>query len=82
MSTKETGGPAFPLAVGWVETDMKTGNQICVDVRDLDRGMSLRDYFAAKFICGRSAIPGDVDADYDAALAYKVADAMLKERAK
>ena len=48
MSTKETGGPAFPLAVGWVETDMNNGAQKCVDVRDLDRGMSLRDFFATK----------------------------------
>lgn len=45
-------------------------------------GISMRDYFAAKFIAGRSAIPGDVDAQYDAALAYKVADAMIAERAK
>lgn len=45
-------------------------------------GMSLRDYFAAKAMGGRAAIPGAVDPGYDAALAYQLADAMIAERAK
>ena len=45
-------------------------------------GMSLRDYFAAKAMQGRLAAPGYVDVDQDAEMAYKMADAMLKERAK
>lgn len=45
-------------------------------------GMSLRDYFAAKAMQGRLAVPGYVDVEQDAAMAYKMADAMLKERAK
>ncbi len=45
-------------------------------------GMTLRDYFAGQFICGRSAVPGIIDPGYDARLAYQVADAMLAERMK
>jgi hypothetical protein len=48
MMSTDTGGAAFPIALGWVECDMSTGHQTVVDVRDLDRGMTLRDYFAAK----------------------------------
>lgn len=40
------GGSAFPLATGWVETTGARWQKIVV-VRELDRGMSLRDYFAA-----------------------------------
>lgn len=46
------------------------------------QGMSLRDYFAAKFLCGRAAVPGSVDPEMDAEFAYMMADAMLAERAK
>lgn len=46
--SKDTSDPAFPLVLGWVETDMNSGSQKCVDVRDVSHGMSLRDYFAAK----------------------------------
>ena len=45
-------------------------------------GMSLRDYFAAKAMQGRLAVPGYVDVEQAAAMAYRMADAMLKERAK
>ncbi len=45
-------------------------------------GMSLRDYFAAKAMQGRLAVPGYVDVEQGAAMAYRMADAMLKERAK
>lgn len=48
MTRKETGGSAFPLALGWIETDTNNGNQKSVDVREVSHGMSLRDYFAAK----------------------------------
>jgi hypothetical protein len=44
--------------------------------------MDLRDYFAAKFMAGRAAVPGSVDHELDAKEAYKAADAMLLERAK
>ena len=73
MSDKNTGGPAFPL-VGHFYGD-KLGGQ-------LDHGMTLRDYFAAKamqsFLCSRVAeiwsnerLSGE---------AYDMADAMLKAR--
>ena len=44
----------------------------------------MRDYFAAQFLAGRSAIPRHVDFDLDAKMAYKMAykmaDAMLRVR--
>lgn len=43
-------------------------------------GMTLRDYFAAQVLAGRFAIPGQVDVEYDAKLAYQMADAMLAAR--
>lgn len=64
--SKDNGGPAFPFG--------QTGSG--------SEGMTLRDYFAAKFLCGRAAVPGLVDPAMDAELAYRVADAMLAERAK
>lgn len=66
MSTKYDGGPAYPVA--FTTTPLQ--------------GMSLRDYFAGLAMQGRLAIPGRVDPDYDAKLAYLMADAMLAERAK
>lgn len=45
---KNNGGSAFPIALGWIESDMNSGAQTVVDVRDVSHGMSLRDYFAAK----------------------------------
>lgn len=69
MSERD-GGPAFP-GLGWVSRD---SGDIVLD------GMTLRDYFAAK------AMQATVDPARPytqiAALAYQVADAMLKERAK
>lgn len=90
MSSQETGGPAFPLAIGWIETDMSTGHQTVVDVRDLDRGMTLRDRFAEKAMEKFNGVDITCDSDikrrFDfsdaASLCYQYADAMLKERAK
>jgi len=46
-------------------------------------GMTLRDYFAAKVICGMFADhTRDQGMESMAMWAYKTADAMLKERAK
>lgn len=67
MSARTDGGPAFPLiASDYVESV----------------GMSLRDYFAAQAMTGFLAKPGSIDPRQDAALAYLVADAMLKARAE
>jgi len=62
------------------------------ELRGVQKGMSLRDYFAAAALTGLLADPtssvaeedenadaGDVQADY-AAVAYQYADAMLKAR--
>jgi hypothetical protein len=63
MKNDKTGGAAFPY------TDWG---------RDIDIGMTLRDYFAGQVI-------GQLEAfslDEAAALAYRVADAMIAEREK
>ena len=66
MSEKNTGGPAFPLAVG-------------DDDRFFD-GMDLRDYFAAEAM--KAWFPAwERDQDFDLCKrAYGLADAMLKTR--
>lgn len=67
MSTKETGGPAFPATE---EHGLNSGMP----------GMELRDYFAAQVLIGLSIRrEGKSDAD-DARNAYALADAMLKAR--
>lgn len=72
---KDNGGPAFPFG----QTDELSGQLVNGWGSE---GMTLRDYFAAKFMCGRAAVPGFVDPSNDAEMAYRVADAMLLERAK
>lgn len=65
----EEGGPAFPTSDG-VEKNYK--------------GMSLRDYFAAKAMQGIAADPSFSPPTYDevARISYDMADAMLKARAE
>ena len=47
------------------------------------KGMTLRDYFAAKAMAGMIANPGNEgEPKFFASIAYEMADAMLKERAK
>lgn len=48
----------------------------------IDAGMTLRDYFAAVAVGGIVSGGGLIDPVYVSAQAYKVADAMLKERTK
>lgn len=77
MTDTTAGGPAFPTLY---------------DVRhlpafDTDRGMTLRDYFAAAVVTGLSAgLFGEIDAtgmpQALARHAYLISDAMLVERAK
>lgn len=74
MSEKETGGQAFPRAAA----------QLDVGYVAEQKGMTLRDYFAAK------AMQGELAAQYDrtqwasseklAKRAYQLADAMLEAR--
>jgi hypothetical protein len=65
MKDTHQGGPAFP---------QETNSLLSYS------GMTLRDYFAAKAMQGMLACPGSIRVDDDAALAYKMADAMLKAR--
>lgn len=71
MSSKENGGPAFPVLF----TEGTAG---------FDPGMSLRDYFAAKAMAALVVLPTwpGSEVEEDARVAYSMADAMLKERAK
>ena len=72
--SEKTGGPAFPGPAQHEQTV------------DINEGMTLRDYFAAKAI--QTAWRGWLDGYYEsdepntdiAKCAYQIADAMLKER--
>ena len=74
--TQNDGGPAFPSEEpSFVERD---------DILGYNRGMSLRDYFAAKAVqgllaqsCGTAL---ESDPSRGAQYAYAIADAMLKAR--
>lgn len=73
MSEKETGGPAFPVVVK------------CLDgSTEIHAGMTLRDWFAGKWLEGFIANPQipDLTPKDAAEKAYFIADAMLKERSK
>ena len=73
MTTKDDGGPAFPN----ITPDMPIQG---------GPGMSIRDWFAGMAMQGIISCPGDLDGYYEedvvATNAYKMADAMLRERAK
>lgn len=80
MTNHDDGGLAFPISVAM------PGGVVAVD-----KGMTLRDYFAAKAMQGMLAYPGDDqrgshhnnnDAEGVASMSYAYADAMLAERAK
>lgn len=75
MSEQNDGGPAFP----------KAGLDPWAKAVEVSPGMSLRDYFAAKAMCG--ILGGDHPITHDpdplptiAKVAYDLADAMLKAR--
>lgn len=84
MNTPTDGGPVYPEII----------NIEAKPVKDLDRqerlvhlvatrgGMSLRDWFAGQVLIGLSVMRGDRTNEHDAAIAYGLADAMLKERDK
>jgi hypothetical protein len=76
MSNTNTGGAAFPM--NWVKQEAPNLNVILEQ-----RGMTLRDYFAAKTMQYWLCHPINLeDADRCARNAYSMADAMLKERNK
>lgn len=74
----EDGGPAFPNT--WDET-----NEYGVIFPFVERGMSLRDYFAGQALAGTLAGAKTFgpfkDADDIALRSYRMADAMLAARA-
>ena len=86
MSTKDNGGPAFPCDVFDPE----------VNGPEQHEGMTLRDYFAAKALpiaaqslkrtynieLGNDWMWDDEDWEAMAEYSYKIADAMVKERAR
>lgn len=86
MATTD-GGSAFPTVVAkhWSEfTDKQNLHQpefYSVSIG----GVSLRDYFAGQALLAVTVgdhVDGEGDPERHAALAYKYADAMLKERVK
>lgn len=72
MTNKQTGGPAFPHEY----FDEQLGKTRVM------RGMTLRDYFAAKALVvgGPANKPPAYDNETRAKYAYEMADAMLKAR--
>lgn len=73
MSEKDNGGRAFPFAY---ETSHP-------EEHGINGGMTLRDYFAGQVLIATymNGFAGPND-DQRAEICYRVADAMLKERAK
>lgn len=70
MSERKDGGPAFPRED--YQTDDAPGQ----------RGMSLRDYFAARAMAALIPVTATNDLFLIAEDAYKAADAMLKARGR
>ena len=73
MSATDTGGPAFP-APDAGESDFGT------EYRGTYRGLTVRDYFAAKAMPQIYQRVDDGGFDRVAKLSYQLADAMLKAR--
>lgn len=84
MSTKQTGGPAFPLQYDpYVDHPAHGRVHRSAVGEDIQEGMTLRDYFAAKAMQSQVvAVDGMEGEDWNhfASCAYEVADAMLKAR--
>ncbi|MGR4047894.1 hypothetical protein [Kosakonia cowanii] len=73
---KQTGGPAFP------QSGVCTPEINSWDSHDFGgRGLSMRDYFAAKAMQGKLSNPDWIASDERTAIeAYEIADAMLRAR--
>lgn len=83
MSTKDNGGPAFPVTKRWNEKYAdEAGYGRTREVVGLLGGMSLRDYFAAKAMQACVADPTwrREHIGTTAETAYAMADVMLKAR--
>ncbi len=90
MSARNDGGTAFPGSYTWDNDGDRNarapdGRLVAPGARVSvsQPGMTLRDYFAAAAVGAVLLLPNrDSTLDEDATLAYRLADAMLKERAK
>jgi hypothetical protein len=80
VSLMDAGGPAFPCK----KWEREPGCEAIVAHREVTyTGLSLRDYFAGQALAGLfTAVTADDDPPAVAALCYRFADAMLKERAE
>lgn len=86
--SKNTGGPAFPCM--WENNGERNalapnGEVVPPGASIMLPGMTLRDYFAAKAMESDliyQGLEGRDDLQHVAAMAYEMADAMLKEREK
>jgi hypothetical protein len=80
MSDKDTGGPAFPA-----DPFIASNPENVSVAKRIAEGMTLRDYFAAKALCGIEASQGNngefiTTVELVAERAYQLADAMLEAR--
>ena len=72
MTTKQTGGPAFPRA----------GVNLYGNIKGSQEGMTLRDYFAGQALVAfiQLAKVSNIDIEQAASVCYKFSDAMIEER--
>lgn len=84
MTDKQDGGPAFPCSEDVWEQPQNTNRPPELVDTIKYRGLSLRDYFAAKAMQGFLSNPQISSLDFGeiVADAYNAADAMLRERSK
>lgn len=82
MSKNEDGGSAFPVDPALLRPSVSLGDDI--EQRRAAKGMSLRDYFAAKALPACISLAQHHDGGWDdvavAVSAYAVADAMIEAR--
>lgn len=84
MSYENDGGPAFPVSVAM--TQVPGQDVVTTESSDFDgAGMTLRDWFAGKALCGAIANPEEYEGNGDmyeviATNCYRFADAMLAAR--
>ncbi len=82
-----TGGPAFPFVKKWInDPPDKNDPRSYFGVCEVEAGMTLRDYFAAKAMQAFISKPGTINGrsnieDFEyAQFAYRLADCMIAER--
>lgn len=74
------GGPAFPTGPTTGTMKPRPDGELVVTHYGMERGVTLRDYFAAAALQGLMAYGSPSCRDSDAKQAYRLADAMLKAR--